>query len=427
MASFHVLAEMDESIPLSPLSPRRGSGACGLVYDESMLRHAACGIERPDRLVAIMRHLTAHGLPEQCERVQARPCSEAEARLVHGSEHWQRLLGLPDSPLYSSQMDANEHTAESSRLAAGSVVELTDRVCRGALRSGFALVRPPGHHAGHSSMQGFCFLNNIAIAARAAQARHKLSRILVVDWDVHHGNGTQAMLADDPRIMYVSLHRRTRDFFPRTGDASEVGAGAGTGFTVNIPWRRIGMGDGEYVRAFSEVVMPIAAQFDPQLVLVSAGFDAADGDVQGGMRVTADGFAQMTSALGTLGRPLALALEGGYNQDVTARCVAQVMRALLGDVAPLGALDVAASSSVCAHAEAQLRAAIDAHAAYWPCLRTDAHIALVEHFFDRSRRNASAQRASQRVTVRAQHGGSGGAAKRQRSAAGRPSKDGTSK
>ena len=157
MASFHVLAEMDESIPLSPLSPRRGSGACGLVYDESMLRHAACGIERPDRLVAIMRHLTAHGLPEQCERVQARPCSEAEARLVHGSEHWQRLLGLPDSPLYSSQMDANEHTAESSRLAAGSVVELTDRVCRGALRSGFALVRPPGHHAGHSSMQGFCF------------------------------------------------------------------------------------------------------------------------------------------------------------------------------------------------------------------------------------------------------------------------------
>lgn len=199
------------------------------------------------------------------------------------------------------------------------------------------------------------------------------------------------------------------------------------GFTVNLPWLQTGCGDAEYLAACHLLLLPIARAFDPQLVLVSAGFDAADGDVQGGMRVTADGFAQMTSALGTLGRPLALALEGGYNQDVTARCVAQVMRALLGDVAPLGALDVAASSSVCAHAEAQLRAAIDAHAAYWPCLRTDAHIALVEHFFDRSRRNASAQRASQRVTVRAQHGGSGGAAKRQRSAAGRPSKDGTSK
>lgn len=334
---YEALRELDDdecsrsrshSPPPSSSRVPRGS-ACGLVYDETMLKHAICGLERPDRLVAIMRHLSANSLPELCEQIPARPCSESEARLVHSAEHWERLLGLPDAPLPAAQMESNEHTAQSSRLAAGSVVELTERVCCGSLRSGFALVRPPGHHAGHSSMQGFCFLNNIAIAARVAQQRHKLKRILVLDWDVHHGNGTEAMLASDPGIMYVSLHRRTRDFYPRTGDATDVGSGAGRGYTVNVPWKRVAMGDREYMRAFDEVVMPIAAHFAPELVLVSAGFDASHGDPLGEMHLTASAYAHMIRQMQALaGGRIVCALEGGYRLKSTATGVAATLRAL---------------------------------------------------------------------------------------------------
>lgn len=317
------------SNPSRPSTPPAGGG-CGLVYDEAMLQHAACALERPDRLTAIMRHLSAQGLPALCEFVPARPCSESEARLVHGSEHWERLLGLPDAPLPAAQMESNEHTAHASRLAAGSVVELVERVCRGSLRSGFALVRPPGHHAGHSSMQGFCFLNNVAIAARVAQQRHGLARVLILDWDVHHGNGTEAMLMADPGIMYVSLHRRTKGFYPRTGDAADVGAGAGAGFTLNVPWGRTAMGDEQYMQAFAELVMPVAAQFDPQLVLVSAGFDAAHGDPLGEMHLTPSCYGRMVRQLQTLaGGRIVCALEGGYRLKSTATGVAATLRALL--------------------------------------------------------------------------------------------------
>jgi acetoin utilization deacetylase AcuC-like enzyme len=160
---WSVLEGLEERSRSPSPSPRRitigsrgaGRGGCGLVYDESMLKHSICGLERPDRLVAIMKHLVAHAPSEleRCERIPARACTEAEARLAHSQEHWDNLLLLPNSQLRAAQMDSNEHTAVSSRLAAGSVIELVDRVCSGDLTSGFALVRPPGHHAGHSTMQ----------------------------------------------------------------------------------------------------------------------------------------------------------------------------------------------------------------------------------------------------------------------------------
>lgn len=181
----------------------------------------------------------------------------------------------------------------------------------------------------------------------------------------------------------------------------DVGEGEGTGFTVNMPWLQTGCGDADYLAACHLLLLPIARAFDPQLVLVSAGFDAADGDVQGGMRVTPHGFAQITAAFGALNRPLALALEGGYNQGVTARCVAEVTRALLGDVPAVPALEAAvANCSVCAHAEVQIRAAVALQREYWAVLRTDEHTALVEQYFERAKRNAGAQRASQRVQAR---------------------------
>jgi hypothetical protein len=167
-----------------------------------------------------------------------------------------------------------------------------------------------------------------------------------------------------------------------------------------MPWTQTGCGDAEYLAASHLLLLPVARAFDPQLVLISAGFDAADGDVQGGMRVSPWGFAQMTAAFASLGKPMALALEGGYNQEVTATCVVEVTRALLGDVPVLSALECAARASVSAHGEQQLRAAIAVHRQYWPAVDTDEHLALVEHFFERSRRNAGAQRTSQRTQVR---------------------------
>eukprot|EP00302_Diacronema_sp_CCMP2436_P045603 CAMPEP_0180062856 /NCGR_PEP_ID=MMETSP0985-20121206/7329_1 /TAXON_ID=483367 /ORGANISM="non described non described, Strain CCMP 2436" /LENGTH=432 /DNA_ID=CAMNT_0021993035 /DNA_START=266 /DNA_END=1560 /DNA_ORIENTATION=+ len=283
-----------------------------------------------------MTHLSAHAPVELecCERIPARECTEVEALLAHSKSHWDCLLGLPATQLRAAHMASNEHTAESSRLAAGSVIALVDRVCSGELTSGFALVRPPGHHAGHSTMQGFCFLNNIAIAARVARARYKLERVLVLDWDVHHGNGTQALLADEPGIMYISLHRKTKDFYPRTGEATEVGHGAGAGFTLNVPWRRTGMGNEQYKRAFEEVIMPVAQQFEPQLVLVSAGYDASHGDPLGGMQLTPSAYAFMVRQLQKLaGGKIVCVLEGGYRLKSTATGVAATLRAL---ASPLG-------------------------------------------------------------------------------------------
>lgn len=169
------------------------------------------------------------------------------------------------------------------------------------------------------------------------------------------------------------------------------------GYTLNVPWLHTGFGDAEYLAAWHLLVLPVARAFGAGLVLVSAGFDAADGDVQGGMRVSPAGFAQMTLGLGQLGAPMVLALEGGYNQVVTAKCVAEVLRALLGDVRPVEPLDDgAARSAVSAHAEAQIRAVLQVQAAHWPVLRSDEHIALVEGFFERAHRMGGGTRSSPR-------------------------------
>jgi histone deacetylase 6 len=209
-----------------------------------------------------------------------------------------------------------------------------------------------------------------------------------------------------------------------------MGEGAGVGYTVNCPWTVTGCGDADYLAAVHLLLLPIARAFDPQLVLVSAGFDAADGDVQGGMRVSPWGFAQLTCALGSLGRPMALALEGGYNQQVTAACVAEVARGLLGDVPLLDPIQCASRQPVAAHAEAQVRAAIALQAVHWPALGEDGHIALVEQYFELSRRHAAEPaRSSQRVQAAARpplaaepprgaaDGGGGGKAKRAKPAA----------
>ena len=212
------------------------------------------------------------------------------------------------------------------------------RVAAGEIRNGFAIVRPPGHHAEVQQAMGFCFFNSIAIAVKQVMARMDLERILVLDWDVHHGNGIQQIFYEDPRVLYFSLHRHDDgNFFPGTGDPVEVGSEDGVGYNVNLAWSGgadAGHGDAEYLSAFRSLVMPIARDFDPELVVVACGFDAATGHPAplGGYKLSPACFGFMTQQLKSLAHgKLVLALEGGY--DLTAICDAteECVKALLDD------------------------------------------------------------------------------------------------
>lgn len=211
------------------------------------------------------------------------------------------------------------HTASAARMAAGCVSELASKVASGEIRNGFAVVRPPGHHAEHQQAMGFCFFNSVSIAAKLLRKKYEMDKILIVDWDVHHGNGIQQIFFDDPHVLYISLHRHDGgNFFPGTGDPNEIGCNDGTGFTVNIAWSgslNPRIGDAEYLAAFRSIIMPIARDFDPEMVIVACGFDAAAGHPAplGGYEVSPACFGWMTKQLMNLASgKIVLSLEGGY-------------------------------------------------------------------------------------------------------------------
>lgn len=214
----------------------------------------------------------------------------------------------------------------------------------GKVKNVFAVIRPPGHHAEREDAKGFCFFDNVSIATKVCQREfgEQCRKVLIVDWDVHHGNGIQQANYDDPNVLYISLHVHERGrFYPELsyrdgrgpyGDLAHCGSGAGLGKNVNIPWSRKGMGDADYIYAFQQVVMPIAHEFKPDLVIIAAGFDAAEGDMLGGCKVTPAGYAHMTHMLMSLaeGR-MAVCLEGGYNLDSISRSATAVARTLMGE------------------------------------------------------------------------------------------------
>eukprot|EP01138_Halocafeteria_seosinensis_P005430 gb/GECG01005551.1/.p1 GENE.gb/GECG01005551.1/~~gb/GECG01005551.1/.p1 ORF type:complete len:1042 (+),score=127.26 gb/GECG01005551.1/:1-3126(+) len=295
--------------------------------------------ERPDRIRAIAAHLAAQGLFQRCWRVPVRKAKRKELLLTHSELLYETIKQSSQGKDFNQiQLDTyvNDGTFKASRLSCGGVLSVMERIlCRQA-SCGLAIVRPPGHHAECSHSMGFCIFNNVAVAAAVAKAKWGLKRILILDWDVHHGNGTQNMFYRDPEVLYLSLHRFDGgSFFPGTGAASEVGGGPGEGYTVNIPWPCRGMGDAEYISAFDQVVLPIARQYAPELVIVSAGFDAAKGDPLGGCNVTPAGYAHMTSMLKSLaGGRVLVALEGGYNLRSISKSVEAVTKVLLGDAPP---------------------------------------------------------------------------------------------
>ncbi len=293
------------------------------------------------------RHRNPEGHPERSGRIEAllelarradgigvdvlpatRRATFEELSLTHTPEY---VAAIASTVGRSLMLDPDTFTVPDSYNvachAAGALLDLVDRVVAREFRHGFAAVRPPGHHAESERAMGFCLFNSVAIAARYAIERHGMERVLIVDWDVHHGNGTQEIFWTDPRVMYVSLHQFP--FYPGTGRADEVGGAEGEGFTVNIPMPG-GFGDEEWTAAFGRVVEPVAHQFEPQLVLVSAGFDAHAADPLGGMRVTEAGFATMTDSLLTIAREhaggrLIAALEGGYDVDALSSSVEAVL------------------------------------------------------------------------------------------------------
>ncbi|XP_017904436.1 PREDICTED: histone deacetylase 10 isoform X1 [Capra hircus] len=322
-----------------------------LVYHEDMTAarllwdDPECEIECPERLTTALERLQQHGLEQRCLRLVAREASEAELGLVHSPEYVALLrgtqaLGTRELQALSKQYDAvylHPSTFHCARLAAGAALQLVDAVLMGAVRNGLALVRPPGHHSQRATANGFCVFNNVAIAAKHAQQKHGLHRILIVDWDIHHGQGIQYIFEDDPSVLYFSWHRYEHGhFWPclRESDADAVGRGRGLGFTVNLPWNQVGMGNADYVAAFLHVLLPLAFEFDPELVLVSAGFDSAIGDPEGQMLATPECFAHLTQLLQVLaGGRVCAVLEGGYHLESLSQSVCMMVRALLGDPA----------------------------------------------------------------------------------------------
>jgi acetoin utilization deacetylase AcuC-like enzyme len=307
----------------------------GLYDDPVFLEHDAGPghPERPERLIALREGIRREGLEPRLDLVAPRDATREELLRVHTAGHLASVAATAGrTQRFDPDTQAGPHSYAAALKAAGAVTDAVERVLDGRLERAFCLVRPPGHHAEADRAMGFCLFNNVAVAAAAALAGG-LSRIAVIDFDVHHGNGTQHMFESDRRVLYVSSH--AYPFYPGTGSLREMGVDEGRGFTVNLPLPA-GMGDGEYARIYREVVEPIGRAFDPELVLVSAGFDAFGGDPLAPMALTAGGYSELAAvclatATGTARGRAVFVLEGGYDLRGLAGSGAMVTRALLGD------------------------------------------------------------------------------------------------
>jgi acetoin utilization deacetylase AcuC-like enzyme len=306
----------------------------GIVLDRRYEAHetGAGHPERPERIRAI-RDLMASYRREGLVALEPRVATPEELALNHAPEHVGRVAATADRAFTAFDADTpvSSRSYETARLAAGGFLRLLESVLAGDVQNGFAFVRPPGHHAEADRAMGFCLFNNVAVGAHWLR-QHGIERLLIVDWDVHHGNGTQDSFYDDPDTLYVSTHQYP--FYPGTGAAREVGRGAAAGRTLNVPLPA-GCGDDEYVAAFTDLIVPVAAQFRPEMVLISAGFDADYRDPLAGMQATEDGFRAMTRVLLRIaeehaGGRLAAILEGGYDLGALRAAVTAVLDELGG-------------------------------------------------------------------------------------------------
>ena len=311
-------------------------GRTGFLYHPDFLSHemGPGHPESPERLRAIMSRLDASGLLNRLVRIEAEPASDKWVREIHTAGYIESLRDhAPDSGRVFLDPDTsmNPGSLRAAYLAAGGAIKAADAIVSGVVDHAFCAVRPPGHHAEADRAMGFCLFNNVAVAARYVQRHHGVQRVLIVDWDVHHGNGTQHSFYDDPSVLFFSTHQYP--YYPGTGRSTESGEGSGTGFTINVPMSP-GQGDEEYAEAFERLLVPAAEAFRPEFVIISAGFDAHRDDPLAGMALTDEGYATLTQIVARLARRHARGrvlscLEGGYNLSALGASVEQHVSTLL--------------------------------------------------------------------------------------------------
>ncbi|MFC1909639.1 histone deacetylase, partial [Chloroflexota bacterium] len=316
----------------------------GYVYDPIYLKHDTGNhVENALRLEAIVSHLEQSGLTEKLTAINPRPATVEELSLVHQEQHIRYVEEVTERG--GGWLDGDTVTSSGSYQAAlyasGGVIAAMEAVINGEVDNTFALVRPPGHHATARRAMGFCLFNNVAVAAKNALDKFGLKRIVVIDFDVHHGNGTQEIFYNNPNVLYLSTH--LSPFYPGTGSIDENGSGEARGSTVNVPLPA-GCGDIEYAQVFEQIIVPVTVRFQPQFILVSAGYDPHWADELALMQVSVTGFARMVTTITELadklcGGRLVVSLEGGYNLTALAASVKATFDVLLGETAiedPLG-------------------------------------------------------------------------------------------
>jgi acetoin utilization deacetylase AcuC-like enzyme len=311
-------------------------GKTGLIYDPHYLEHdmGAGHPESPNRLRAIMQRLEQSGTAAKLTRIEPRKAEDEWVTLVH-QPSYVALLNQQAPTHGRIALDADTAMSPGSLnaayLAAGGALAAVDAIMAGQVQHAFCAVRPPGHHAEADRAMGFCLFNNVAIAARYVQKRYGLRRVLIVDWDVHHGNGTQHSFDRDPSVLFFSTHQYPH--YPGTGRATERGSGAAEGLTINVPMEA-GEGDDEYRAIFRKVLVPAAETFKPEFVIISAGFDAHRDDPLASMGLTEEGYADLTAIVAGIaarhcGGRLLSSLEGGYNLTALAASVERHIQSLV--------------------------------------------------------------------------------------------------
>ena len=291
--------------------------------------------ERPDRLVSIWRRLHESGTGEGLVALEPAEADRTSLTQVHSTDHVdriERLSATGRSTGLTPDTGISRGTFEAARLASGGAITAVDAVVSGTVENAFCAHRPPGHHAERDQAMGFCFFNHVAVAAKHLRQRHGIRRLAIVDWDVHHGNGTQHTFEADPDTLFFSIHQYPH--YPGTGAAEERGIGHGVGATLNVPVPA-GTGDAGYARVFAEVLRPAIDAFRPEFLLLSAGFDAHRADPLGGVELTEKGFEILTEAVTAMARDhcdgrLVSLLEGGYDLGATAVSVDVHLQTLSG-------------------------------------------------------------------------------------------------
>jgi len=313
----------------------------GLIYSRRYLGHdpGPGHPERPERLRAIVEALREAGYwgSSGTEVIEPSPASPRTVELVHDPKYIElvRRLSKAGDPI-DSDTPTRPGTYEIALLAAGGAVDAGRRVTRGELSNAFALLRPPGHHASRSTGGGFCYFNNVAVMVEVLKREHGLKRILILDLDAHHGNGSQNIFYEDPSVLYISIHQDGRTLYPGTGFVEEVGSGEGEGYNVNVPLPP-GSSDEDYASAMHELFVPLSEQFEPELVAVSMGFDAYAGDPLTQLRLSSEAYSWLAGFVAEqaerlCGGKAVFVLEGGYVPEVLGKSVVDIVRVLQGEM-----------------------------------------------------------------------------------------------